>query len=339
MKHWVLSNQAFSEEFFSILQPVDKLPTVFAILEGLHRRDPAKFARYSSLALAIAVVYDVPPPPWWPHVQVSPEALSRKLPNPAAPFDWLTHEDMVGHTYHRLTRLRAEELKFVVDAAAPIPELAWSQEAVPYPLDAFDGAYQMVKYRTDRTATESMMTWSGQPYTLQAILAEGGICVDQAYFASEAGKARGIPTLLFLGSGQDLSLIHISRARRPVLLRRRLTQQQHPPSQSRTLRWTSPRPRCRRTPNPRRPMTCGPGTSAARRRRARRPEAPSQRRQRSPNARTSPYDRHGNRAREREWKGAMFDGPQSKDQKRTRMDLFVGTSSRSPCLLYTSRCV
>ena len=203
MKHWVLSNQAFSEEFFSILQPVDKLPTVFAILEGLHRRDPAKFARYSSLALAIAVVYDVPPPPWWPHVQVSPEALSRKLPNPAAPFDWLTHEDMVGHTYHRLTRLRAEERKFVVDAAAPIPELAWSQEAVPYPLDAFDGAYQMVKYRTDRTATESMMTWSGQPYTLQAILAEGGICVDQAYFASEAGKARGIPTLLFLGSGQD----------------------------------------------------------------------------------------------------------------------------------------
>jgi hypothetical protein len=31
----------------------------------------------------------------------------------------------------------------------------------------------------------------------------GGICVDQAYFATEAGKARGIPTLLFTGSGQD----------------------------------------------------------------------------------------------------------------------------------------
>jgi hypothetical protein len=47
------------------------------------------------------------------------------------------------------------------------------------------------------------MTWSGEPYTLQAILKAGGICVDQAYFASEAGKARGIPTLLFTGSGQD----------------------------------------------------------------------------------------------------------------------------------------
>jgi hypothetical protein len=203
MQDWVLSNAAFSEEFFSILKPVDRLPNVFAILEGLHRRDAAKFERYSSLALALAVVYDVPPPPWWPHFQVSQDALSRKLPNPAAPFDFFTHEDMLGHTYHSLTRLRAEELKFVVDAAAPIPELIWSQQAVGYQLDSFEGAYFMVKYRTDRAATEAAMTWSGEPYTLDSIYAEGGICVDQAYFATEAGKARGIPTLLFIGAGQD----------------------------------------------------------------------------------------------------------------------------------------
>jgi hypothetical protein len=203
MQDWVLSNTAFSEEFFSILKPVDKLPNVFAILEGLHRRDAAKFERYSSLALALAVVYDVPPPPWWPHFQVSQDALSRKLPNPAAPFDFFTHEDMLGHTYHGLTRLRAEELKFVIDAAAPIPELIWSQQAVGYQLDSFEGAYFMVKYRTDRAATEAAMTWSGEPYTLDSIYAEGGICVDQAYFATEAGKARGIPTLLFIGAGQD----------------------------------------------------------------------------------------------------------------------------------------
>jgi hypothetical protein len=203
MRDWVLSNESFSQEFFSTIKPQDNLPTVFAILEGLHRRDAARFARYSSLALAIAVVYDVPPPPWWPHYQVTEQALPRKLPNPAAPFDWLTHEDMAGHTYHRLAKLQAEELKFVVDAAAPIPELAWSQQAVPYPLDSFEGAYSMVKYRTDRTATVALMTWSSGPYTLDSILLDGGICVDQAYFASEAGKARGIPTLLFTGAGHD----------------------------------------------------------------------------------------------------------------------------------------
>lgn len=203
LQAWVLSNAQFSEEFFSMRNPLDDIPRVFEILEGLHRRNPTAFVRYASLALAIAVVYDVPPPPYWPHHQVTEGSLSRKLPNPAAPFDWFTHEDMLGHTYFRLSRLRAEELKFVIDAAAPIPELAWSQGSVPYQLDQFALTYQMVKYRTDRSDAESRMVWSDRPYTLQSILSEGGICVDEAYFASEAGKARGVPTLLFAGGGQD----------------------------------------------------------------------------------------------------------------------------------------
>jgi hypothetical protein len=202
-KVWLLSNEAFSQEFFSIITQLDNLPRVFAIIDGLRRRGPDKFARYSSLALALAVVYDVDPPPYWPHFQVTEQALPRKLPNPALTYEWLIHEEALGRTYHRLTRMRAEELKFVVDIAAPVPELEWSLQNVHAPLDSFDEVYSMVRYRTDRAQNEAQMTWSGQPYTLPAILKEGGICIDQAYFATEAGKARGIPTLLFGGSGQD----------------------------------------------------------------------------------------------------------------------------------------
>jgi len=203
LKAWVLANDAFSEEFFSNIKAVDHLPNVMAILEGLHRRDADKFERYSSLALALALVYDVKPPPYWPHFQVSPEALPRKLVNPAETYERLVREDTQGRTYHRLTRLRAEELKFVVDSAAQPSELAWSEASVTCSLDDFEQAYGMIKYRTDRASEYAKMIWTGEPYTLQAILKAGGICVDQAYFASEAGKARGIPTLLFTGSGQD----------------------------------------------------------------------------------------------------------------------------------------
>jgi hypothetical protein len=203
LQAWVLSNEDFSEQFFSDIKAVDHLPNVLATLESLHRRDPEKFERYSSLALAIALVYDVPPPPWWPHYQVSKEALPRKLPKASDTFDRLIREDGLGHTYFRLARLRAEELKFVVDAAAPASELDWSEANVPYALDDFEQTYLMVNYRVDRAASYAKMSWTGQPYTLQAIRALGGICVDQAYFATEAGKARGIPTLLFTGLGQD----------------------------------------------------------------------------------------------------------------------------------------
>src|SRR5580698_905257 len=86
LQDWLLSDEGFSEEFFSNVKAVDHIPNALTILNTLYRRDPAKFARYPSLALAIALVYDVPPPPWWPHFQVSPEALPRKLSKPEDTF-------------------------------------------------------------------------------------------------------------------------------------------------------------------------------------------------------------------------------------------------------------
>ena len=203
LQGWVLSNDAFSQEFFTNVKGVDHLPNAFAILDKLYQRDPARFARYSSLALAIALVYDVAPPPYWPHSQVTSLALPRRLPDPEATFDRLVQEDQAGRTYFRLSKLRVDELKFVVDVAAPASELSWAVSNVPHGLDQLEEAYSDIKYRLDRAADTRLMVWTGHPYTLQAIKAEGGICVDQAYFATEVGKARGVPTLFFTGGGQD----------------------------------------------------------------------------------------------------------------------------------------
>ncbi len=202
LQRWVLGNAAFGEEFFSLLAPQDNLPAVFQLLSEIHKRDPAKFARYASLALAIAVVHDVPPPPHWPHGQVLATALPRKMNAPLATFEWWIAEDLAGRTFHRLTRMPADELKFVVNAAAPLAELKWTQQAADFPLGHLDRAYTMVRYRQDRIANHNPV-WPGATYRLQEILKDGGICVDQAYFATETGKARGVPTLLFCGAGND----------------------------------------------------------------------------------------------------------------------------------------
>ncbi len=199
---WIVGDQKFSKEFFSVISPVDYLPEVFKILNDIHTANPALAERYGSLALAIAVVYDVPPAPGWPHAQVATADLVRKFPPAVEAFNWWAHQDLAGHTYHHLNRLPARELKFVIDAAAPFAELEWSQEIVNYPLSQFEKVYPMIHYRTDR-ATDSVPVWRDGPYTMPTILARGGICIDQAYFASEAGKARGIPTVLFFGAGRD----------------------------------------------------------------------------------------------------------------------------------------
>jgi hypothetical protein len=202
LQRWALSHAEFSEEFFNIESPLDEPGNVLRILQSIYAVNPERFAEYASLALAVAVVYDTPPPPDWPHGQVSPTALPRRLPAPLEAFAYWTRLDLARKSALPLQRLPANELKFVVDAAAPFSDLAWAQANIPTPLAQFAQVYDMVKYRNDRV-TNNAFIWPGDDYRLATILQTGGICIDQAYFASSVGKARGVPTLLFHGVGQD----------------------------------------------------------------------------------------------------------------------------------------
>jgi hypothetical protein len=199
---WLLNNAAFSEEFFGLLSPLDYLPNVFSTLDTLWRSERRRFLSYPNLALAIAIVYDVPPPPDWPHGQVTSAALPRHLPSPLDAFRWWTRQDEGGRTFQSLRRLPAEDLKFLVDSAAPFAELEWAQRSVNVSLGDLPKAYSMIRYRVDRLKKQQSI-WTDPSYRLRDILAAGGICADQAYFATQVGKARGVPTLLFIGAGND----------------------------------------------------------------------------------------------------------------------------------------
>jgi hypothetical protein len=198
----LLGNAPLSEEFFQLLSPLDNPAQVLAILQKLHQQDRTLFAAYPSLALAIAVVYDVPPPPIWPHGQVSAAVLPRKLPPPEQAFTYFAKLDRANAMLHRPNRLPAEELKFLVDFVATFSDLDWARKSVPQGLSDLGKAYEMIKYHRDRV-TANQYQWPLTSYTLPVILGQGGICVDQAYFAVTAGKAKGVPTITFLGAGLD----------------------------------------------------------------------------------------------------------------------------------------
>jgi hypothetical protein len=198
----LFSDAGISKELLSLLSPADYVPRVFEILDELYGSDPARFRTYANLAIAIALVYDLPPPPAWPHSQVATEILPRQFPPPAQAFAWWIRQEQRGRTYHRLSRLGADELKFVVDTVVPFAQLEWAQDAANLPLGQLARAYTMIRYRNDRV-TGQQMNWTGRTYELREILATGGICSDQAFFATQVGKARGVPTLFIYGAGND----------------------------------------------------------------------------------------------------------------------------------------
>jgi len=202
LRAFAMASPEFSEQFFTLLSPLDQPGMVMSILAALWTRQPADFKEYANLALAIAVVYDVPPPPSWPHGQVSPDALPRRLPPPTEIFAFFVKADRTGATLQHLRALPASELKFVVDTTATYDELVWAQNSVQMPLNQLARIYDVVRYRRDRLESGTLQ-WPQPTYRLMDILKAGGICVDQAYFAATVGKAKGVPTLLFRGAGFD----------------------------------------------------------------------------------------------------------------------------------------
>jgi hypothetical protein len=199
---WLLGDREFAESFFGLVGNFDLPAGVVGVLQALLDAEPRRVAEYRQLALAIALVYDTPPPPHWPHWQVDVAVLPRRLPSPVHAFRFFTDADKGGRTLHKLASVSAAELKFAVDLAAPFDELTWAQQSVKFSLNDLAKSYEAVRYRRDRIEAQAYV-WPGDSYNLPAIYAEGGICVDQAYFATQTAKARGVPSLLFSGAGRD----------------------------------------------------------------------------------------------------------------------------------------
>jgi hypothetical protein len=98
------------------------------------------------------------------------------------------------------SQLSVTELKFVVDHRLPASELKWARDSVKFRRSSFGKTFSSIVY--DRPRLDgAVFSWPYGDYSLSSIQEKGGICVDQAYFSSMTGKAKGIPTLTFVGQG------------------------------------------------------------------------------------------------------------------------------------------
>lgn len=180
----------------------DDVPQAVRILSGIHAAHPESVRAYPALAVAFALVHDQPFPQHWPHHQVPRDTLPLGDETVAERFADYIRAQEAGELEIDPQTLTPQELKFAVDTRVQLAELAWARRETKYSTSKLERAFREIRYDFDRLRLGAFV-WGGGPYTLANIQHRGGICTDQAYYAAQVGKARGIPTLYFTGQGAD----------------------------------------------------------------------------------------------------------------------------------------
>lgn len=201
LRAWLFDNRDIAEEFVTDFSRQDDPKAVAKILSDLWSADTAGFKLYPRLAMAIALVYDAPCPPMFPHGQVSPEVLPRKLNPPGEVFAFFKESAAAHRLAQAPDKLAIDELAYVVGFVTPLSEMREAQKKRISRTD-IPKLYFTINYDKGRFNRREYM-WQGGSYSLASIKSKGGICVDQAYYTSTTAQAFGIPAFILSGVGAD----------------------------------------------------------------------------------------------------------------------------------------
>ncbi len=182
---YLTKNPKLAQTLLFLIQPgTPQVSDELAMLEHLHKAVGAEAAQYPNLTSAICVVLYQPL-----RVQINENAATS--PDPVELFKYyVDHQNLM---YFGIKHVPAELLEYIVDTTSSIPNLKWA--LARYHGNSLVGSL-FFKIQYDYSALKSGRTTrlDSHGFNLPNILAYGGVCADQAYFASEVAKAIGVPS-------------------------------------------------------------------------------------------------------------------------------------------------
>jgi hypothetical protein len=182
-----------------LVRPQDSVQDVYAILGRLHAACGEQVAQFPALAAAICVVYDAPV---LARASMRPNEKARQI-DPVEVFKYYAAND--SKMVFGPRTLPAELLIYMVDSTAETGELNWA--LAHHAGDRNVGKrYNDVVYDTAALKYDKPKKIDSLPYTLENIRQVGGVCEEQAYYASNVGKAIGVPSVLI--TGRDSVMAH-----------------------------------------------------------------------------------------------------------------------------------
>ncbi|MEZ5326823.1 MAG: hypothetical protein R3F19_17380 [Verrucomicrobiales bacterium] len=190
-----------TEIFTASLSTYDNAPRAAEILCEIYAADPKVAVEYRKLAVAFALVFDQPFPQSWPHSNARKSQLAIGDENPVERFKFYLRCVDAKAFLIDPKRLSVRELMCVVDTPLEFRELQYVQQVKLKNAERLKDVYQAIPYDKARLDGGALM-WEGT-YRLIDIGRNGGVCADQAFYMTQCGKAKGVPTVIFVGQGRN----------------------------------------------------------------------------------------------------------------------------------------
>ncbi|HTL31048.1 MAG TPA: hypothetical protein VL282_17590, partial [Tepidisphaeraceae bacterium] len=166
----------------------------YLLLDRLRKKFP-NVAQLPNLAAAISLTHDKP-------IQTHLNENIVKSADPLELYAYFTANEK--RMSFGLRNVPVELLVYVVDTTASIAELNWALEHYAGRQNIGD-LFAMVRYDESAFSRGTQKAVSANGYNLPNVLRYGGVCVDQAYFAEQVGKAIGVPTATDKGRSSEVS--------------------------------------------------------------------------------------------------------------------------------------
>ncbi len=190
MLKFLLANHELAATLVFLNRPGQQnVAQVYHRLAAMHRKLGPMVAAYPNLTAAIcAVLYQ----PLTMHINEN----TVHSPDPVALFKYYVRYQRA--MYFGIRGVPARLLIYVVDSCSSVPSMTWALNQ--YHGDSMVGQlFFRVPYDYSTFLHGAKKEVDVKGYNLPNILRYGGVCADQAFFASQVGKAIGVPTAYDVG--------------------------------------------------------------------------------------------------------------------------------------------
>ncbi len=189
LAQWLLGHEEVRRTLFRGLEDVDSPEKALEQFAELQAAEPEKVLEYPNLAVAFATAKTL--------------RHYKKQPSPASmveSFNYYT--DSKRRFRYDLKKMPYELSRYLADTRLNIAERDWAAKKYFRMVD-LGPAYFHVKYDDDYYMKKVPKKIEALDYTLPNLLKVGGVCIEQAYYASQIAKSLGVPAAIVYGKGES----------------------------------------------------------------------------------------------------------------------------------------